>query len=79
MALLYIETPAPAPQGKPELTTTPSEKDMHRTTTLVALAACGLFTAFANAQVAFEFTDSGQALGNSARISVALGDRGGDG
>ena len=52
---------------------------MHRTTTIVALAASGLFTAATNAQVTFEFQDSGQALGNSHSWAVALGDLDGDG
>ena len=52
---------------------------MHRTSTVVALAASGLFTAATNAQVTFEFQDSGQALGNGNSYSVALGDFDGDG
>ena len=67
------------PQGKPELTTTPSEKDMHRTTTIVALTASGLFTTATSAYATFEFTDSGQRLGTSDSTSVALGDLDGDG
>ncbi|MCH2145170.1 MAG: hypothetical protein MK082_08495, partial [Phycisphaerales bacterium] len=43
---------------------------------LLAGAACA---GSATAQVTFEFTDSGQALGNGSSITVALGDLDGDG
>ena len=43
---------------------------------LLAGAACA---GSATAQVTFDFTDSGQALGNSDSTSVALGDLDGDG
>jgi len=43
---------------------------------LLASAACA---GSASAQVMFEFTNSGQALGNSFSTSVALGDLDGDG
>ena len=52
---------------------------MHRTPTIIALAATGLFTTVANAQVTFVFEDSGQALRSSHSVSVALGDLDGDG
>ena len=51
---------------------------MHRTSIIVALIASGLFTTATNAQVTFEFTDSGQVLGQNAR-SLATGDVDGDG
>ena len=55
----------------------------HRTPTvflLPVLLAGGACAGIASAQQAtFEFTDSGQALGNSASLSVALGDLDGDG
>ena len=43
---------------------------------LLAAFAC---SSAATAQVTFEFTDSGQTLGNSDSLSVALGDLDGDG
>ncbi|MCH2145644.1 MAG: FG-GAP-like repeat-containing protein [Phycisphaerales bacterium] len=54
----------------------------HRTPTvflLPALLAGGACAGIASAQVTFEFTNSGQGLGNSYSTSVALGDLDGDG
>ena len=46
---------------------------------LPALLAGGACAGSASAQVTFEFTNSGQALGNNSSFSVALGDLDGDG
>ena len=68
-----------------DLSTQPGERTMpsHRTPAallLFALVAAGTSSAIANAQEAtFEFVDSGQALGNSSSVEVALGDLDGDG
>ena len=47
-------------------------------TSIVAIASLGI-TGTGLGQVTFEFTNSGQALGNSVSYSVALGDLDGDG
>ena len=52
---------------------------MHRTPTIVALAACGLSATSANAQWVHEFTHSGQEFGEFEATDVALGDLDGDG
>ena len=52
---------------------------MHIRTTIVAAVASLSFTGTGFAQVTFEFTNSGQSLGDSRSRSVALGDLDGDG
>ena len=55
------------------------EGSMHIRTTIVAAVASLSFTGTGFAQVTFEFTNSGSALGDSRSYSVALGDLDGDG